>query len=95
MRHYRDVSTGEIVTFDLAANTWYELRCDRSTEYKVRLLQAAVTPEQAQALTPITPAEYETYRQQVHEANAAARGELFIEKMNASRATRPRNGGIF
>jgi hypothetical protein len=89
MRHYRDASTGEIVTFDLAANTWYELRCDSSTAYKVRLLQATVTPEQARALTPITPAEYETYRQQVHEANAAARGEALLKK------THPRTTFMF
>lgn len=81
MHYYRTPETNEIVAYDLAQCAWFEMRCDLSTKYKVRMVPTTVTPEQARQLTPITLSDYIEERDQVHEANSAARGELLLKSI--------------
>lgn len=84
MRYYRRPETGEVVCFDLANNRWQELRCDTTTEYRARYVYTIVTSEQARELIDITQAEADQFRREADEANAAARGELFLARMRST-----------
>jgi hypothetical protein len=80
MRYYRDPNTGEVVAFDLGQVAWFDMRCDASTEYRVRFVPTEVTGEQAKTLQPLTEAEYLAERDQTNAANSAARSELFLKR---------------
>lgn len=89
MRYYRDPNTAEIVAFDLAQNAWFDMRCDVSTLYTVRLVPTKMTTAQALALQSISEAEYLDERDAIRKANAAARGELFIHTAFGPRNPNP------
>lgn len=79
MDYYRDPRTGELLAFDRARITWTELRCDPTTKYRARWVDTA-PPADPGRLTSVSQSEADQYRREADEANAAARGALFLHQ---------------